>query len=599
MGVFEATLLTGLGATGRADALAALLCYRLVYYGLPFVVAVVGLAVAWTLSMGAHRSARARAAYAFARPVVPVVAAALALLSGVVLLVSGNLPSDFGRIGLLRGRIPLPLVEASHLFGSIAGLLLIVVARGLYRRLYRAWQVAVVLLAAGFVLVLVRGLDWEEAVGLGAALLIMLAFRTAFYRVAAGSVFRLNARWLATVVMLIGAIFWIGLFAFQHVAYSDALWWRFAWDGDAPRFLRSSLAVAVVLAAVSLNTLLSRSGTRLGAEPVPDTVRALVARSSDSEAALALTGGKRFLVAGDGSAFLTYADGGGTLIARGDPVGEAEAGRALVWQLRELADRMGRRCAFYGVSERYLASYLDLGLTLTKIGEVARVDLAGFTLDGAAKKEFRYARTRMRRDGLEFAILRGAEVVGGMAQLSRVSAAWLASRQGGEKHFAVGAFQPEYLANFPIAVLRHAATGRIVAFANLLRAGGRAELSVDLMRHDPEVKGPVMDALFAEIMLWGAAEGFGWFLLGNAPLAGLENRPLAPVWSRVGSFAYQNGNRFYHFDGLRAWKQKMGPVWTPYYLASPGGLDVPRVVYEVNMLVSGGVIGALHRGGGK
>ncbi len=595
LGVFEATLLTGLGATGRADALAALLCYRLIYYGLPFLVAVVGLAVAWTLSTGAHRSDGARTAYAFARPVVPVVAAALALLSGVILLISGNLPSDTGRLAQLRAWVPLPLVEASHLLGSVAGLLLIVVARGLYRRLNRAWLVAVGLLGLGFVLVLLRGIDWEESVALAAALLMMVAFRTAFYRVTAGSVFRLNARWLATVMMLAAAIFWIGLFAFQHVAYSDNLWWRFAWNGDAPRFLRSSLAVAVVLAAISLNTLLSRSSSRLLAEPVPDAVRGLIASSPDSEAAMALTGDKRFIVAADGMAFLSYVDGGGTLIAKGDPVGNPDSGRALVWQLRELADRMGRRCAFYGASEKYLTTYLDLGLTLTKIGELARVDLTGFTLDGSSRKEFRYARSRVQRDGLQFAILRGAEVVGSMAQLSRVSDAWLAVRPGGEKHFAVGAFDPDYLRNFQIAVLRHATTGKIAAFTNLLRSGDRNEVSVDLMRHDPEVKGPVMDALFAEVMLWGAAEGYRWFSLGNAPLAGLENRPLAPVWSRVGSFAYQNGNRFYHFEGLRAWKQKFDPVWTPSYLASPGGLDVPRVIYEINMLVSGGVIGALKR----
>ena len=596
LGVFEATLLTGLGATGRADALAALLCYRLIYYGVPFVVAVVGLAVAWTLSTGAHRTERAHQAYEFVRPVVPVVTAALALLSGVILLVSGNLPTDPDRIGLLRSWLPLPLLETSHLLGSVAGLLLIVVARGLYRRLHRAWIVAVLLLGLGLVFSLLRGFDWEEALVLAAALILMLAFRTAFYRVSAASVLRLNARWLATVVMLAGAIFWIGLFAFQHVAYSDTLWWRFSWDGDAPRFLRSSLAVAVVLAAISLNTLLSRSSTRLAPEPVPDAVRALAAASPDSQAWIALTGDKRFLVAPDRSAYLPYADGGGTLISKGDPVGDAEAGRALIWQLRETADRMGRRCAFYAVSERYLTTYLDLGLTLTKIGEIARVDLRGFTLDGSARKDFRHARARAARDGFAFAILRGAEVVGAMAQLERVSDAWMAARQGTEKAFALGAFDPDYLRLFHVAVLRHQATGGVVAFANLLQSGERHELAIDLMRFDPEAPGSVMDALLGEVMLWGRAQGFAWFSLGAAPLAGLENRPLAPVWSRLGSFAYQHGNRFYHFEGLRAWKQKFDPVWSPNYLASPGGLDVPRVIYEVNALVSGGVIGLLSRG---
>ena len=37
LGVFEATLVAGLGAAGRSDVLAALLVYRAIYYLLPFV----------------------------------------------------------------------------------------------------------------------------------------------------------------------------------------------------------------------------------------------------------------------------------------------------------------------------------------------------------------------------------------------------------------------------------------------------------------------------------------------------------------------------------------------------------------------------------
>jgi len=35
--------------------------------------------------------------------------------------------------------------------------------------------------------------------------------------------------------------------AYRHVDYSDELWWTFALDGDAPRMLRASLVVVVLL----------------------------------------------------------------------------------------------------------------------------------------------------------------------------------------------------------------------------------------------------------------------------------------------------------------------------------------------------------------
>ncbi|CAM5502217.1 Phosphatidylglycerol lysyltransferase [Frigidibacter albus] len=114
-------------------------------------------------------------------------------------------------------------------------------------------------------------------------------------------------------------------------------------------------------------------------------------------------------------------------------------------------------------------------------------------------------------------------------------------------------------------------------------------LSIDLMRYDPAGPKFAMDALFGEMMLWARAEGFGWFSLGAAPLSGLENRRHASVWNRIGGFVYDHGGKFYHFEGLRSFKQKFDPVWTPEYLACPGGLVVPQVLYEVNALVSGGL----------
>jgi hypothetical protein len=145
--------------------------------------------------------------------------------------------------------------------------------------------------------------------------------------------------------------------------------------------------------------------------------------------------------------------------------------------------------------------------------------------------------------------------------------------------------------NFDHAVIRHKVTGQIIAFANLMKAGDQSELSMDLMRYDPEGSNAAMDALFADMLLWGKEQGFAWFSLGAAPLSDLENRKLAPAWHRIGSFLHEHRTQFYHFDGLRAFKQKFDPKWSPEYLACSGRLDAARVLYEVSLLVSRGVKG--------
>ena len=88
---------------------------------------------------------------------------------------------------------------------------------------------------------------------------------------------------------------------------------------------------------------------------------------------------------------------------------------------------------------------------------------------------------------------------------------------------------------------------------------------------------------------WGRAQGYRWLNLGMAPLAGLEQHPLAPAWHRVGNIVFRYGEYFYNFDGLRRYKAKFNPVWESKYLAAPGGLALPRVLLDVSVLISGGV----------
>lgn len=436
LGAFEAVMMVGLNAAGRADVLAALLLYRLIYYVLPFGIAALTLAA---VALRTHEDALRKGGstlVAVLRPLAPPLAAGVAFIAGIVLLISGSLPAETERLGWLRDTLPLSLIEVSHLIGSVVGLSLLVIARGLYRRLRRAWVTTLALLIAGALASLLKGIDFEEAVVLFTGALILIALRSAFYRRADADPFSLSLGWMISILTTLGATVWIGFFAYRHVAYANELWWEFAWEGNAPRFLRAGVAVAVATLAFGLHSWLSWRRPPQEPDRITDDVRSLAAASPDTEANLALLGDKRFLLAPDGRAFIMYAASGGSLISMGDPIGEEQPARRLAWELREIADRAGMRCAFYGVGAGFLPAYLDMGLSLLKLGEVARVNLTGFTLDGAAKRDLRHARNRAQRDGCEFDIIPAAEILGHIDQLRAVSDAWMSHKQGREKHFA-------------------------------------------------------------------------------------------------------------------------------------------------------------------
>jgi phosphatidylglycerol lysyltransferase len=115
------------------------------------------------------------------------------------------------------------------------------------------------------------------------------------------------------------------------------------------------------------------------------------------------------------------------------------------------------------------------------------------------------------------------------------------------------------------------------------------------MRYALDAPPNVMSYLFVQLMLWGRSEGYQWFNLGMAPLAGLKNRALAPLWNRLGAFVFRQGESFYNFQGLRDYKARFDPVWEPRYLASPGGLTLPFVLTDIASLIGGGLTGVFAK----
>ena len=199
-------------------------------------------------------------------------------------------------------------------------------------------------------------------------------------------------------------------------------------------------------------------------------VRRLVAEAPRALASLAYLGDKRFLLTAAERAFIMYGVSGRSWVSLGGAIGDPEDARELIWRFRELADQHAGRVVFYGVGTDDLPLYLDMGLALHKIGEVARVDLSTFSLQGAARQEMRYVDRRATKEGLELAVIPKDAVGQVMEELKAVSDAWLTNKKASEKGFSLGAFRPDYLAEFDCAVLRR--DGRILAFANLMRGGG-------------------------------------------------------------------------------------------------------------------------------
>jgi len=529
----------------------------------------------------------------------PKFLALLTALAGVMLLASGATPSDPDRFMWIEEHAPILLIEISHFLSSVLGLVLVLLAFGLSRRLDGAWAATIALLPAGAVLALLKGFNWEESVVLLVLLALLAPCHEAFPRRARLTRLEITPGWLLSAMAAVAGAALAGWWSFQHLDYANISVLKLMSDHDAERAIRSSAGAALLLLAVGIWQLLATPATPPVAgetDPEFSRVRAILASAEGAEPAanLALRGDKRFLFSPSGASFLMFGVRGRSWIALGAPVGRRDERLDLLWRFRELADAHAARAGIYGVGPEDLPDLVELGFSIQKVGESAAVPLDSFSLEGRRRGNLRRSWRKTGEEGACFEVVPLSDCPCLHSQLQEVSDAWLAHHAGGEKTFSLGGFEQPYISYFPTAVVR--VGERILAFATLWTTAERTAFSIDLMRYADDAPKDVMDFLFVELLKWGREQGYVAFEFGMAPLAGLEDRPLAPIMSRVGRLMFERGEEIYNLRGVHRFKDKYDPVWLPRYIAAPNKWAIPILLADVGLLSSGGMSGIGLRG---
>ncbi|WP_037334348.1 bifunctional lysylphosphatidylglycerol flippase/synthetase MprF [Salinisphaera hydrothermalis] len=595
LGVFDVTLVGLLAshAVSANTAVAALVLYRVAYYLVPLIVA---------LALGANELRASRLADTLrTHPAIQIIAwpvgravdlgirviAWLTAASGVVLLAGAAFPNLLAHTRLLRAWLPLPAVEASHMASVAIGLTLVFAARGLSLRLNRALWLALGLLVAGAVFGLLRGLDWGTSLMLAAVAGVLWLNRASFDR--RGSLARQLGewQWIAALAAALGVYFIIGE-AFYPAHGASVFHFNFGAHG--PRFLRG-----LMIALISVIVLMVWSWPRWPRPELERPSRAdldalaawLESHGSNGYSHLMLLGDKTLRYSANEQAMIGFAAIRNRLIALGDPVGDTEARRTAIADFRRFAE--DRHCTplFYQVGPDYLSDYLDHGFVLFKLGEIGRVDLVNFSMKGKINEDKRGAINRGNRMGLDFELREPPFDAALMSELRAVSDDWLGEKPA-EKAFSLGRFDADYLQRAPVALVRDA-DGTLIAFASILPSyGHREEYSIDLMRHRESAPGGTMDFLFVRLMQEAQTLGYHWFNLGMAPLAGVGDTPWANTAEQLARLAFEHGNRFYNYKGLRAFKEKWHPVWQSMYLAYPPEARLSTLQLDIAALIAGG-----------
>ena len=521
-------------------------------------------------------------------------AALVTLAAGVLNLVSALLPAERQRLDLLHQLVPGAVSRGATVVTAAAGIGLLLLAGGLWRRHRTAWLLAVVLLGGSAVLHLLKGLDFEEAV-VEAFLAGLLAGQRGRFTARAGPGER-----RATVVTGLGVIGItaaygaVGLLANGRDVAEDlgvarvlpevgrmalGLGSSLTLTGRFGRFFPTSVAAVfwlgvLVVAARALAPALVRRQVDLG-------LAAGVASADDSLAYFSLRDDRVTVRAG--GTLVSWRPVGTVALAAGDPLGPSEEWPQAAQAFLAQAAAQGRIAAVLGCGEQAAKVWAAVGLTTLYLGDEALLDLDRFSLEGRAVRIARQSWNRARRAGFTaLAFHTGDLDPDSVSALRELSRRWRGDSVERGFSMALGRLFDPRDRGAIVVVVRDGA-GRPVGFLHFV-PWGKDGASLDVMRRDRDSPGYLNDFLVVEAArrlpeLGVRRLSLNFSFLRAVLAAGAE--PRVPLSLRAARWLLRRLSGPFQIETLYRFNKKFAPAWQPRYLAVEAPEELPRVVVAV------------------
>src|ERR1051326_1401651 len=388
-----------------------------------------------------------------ARPLLALAVAAM----GIVDLLSALLSHPPERVRALRHLVPTDVLDTSRTFTLLAGALLLLTANGLRRGKRRAFVTALFLCALSVPVNLLKAGDVEEATTATALMFMLGLNREAVAAIVAIGIYAFGGCWLLE---------WTYGTREASVARAaqEALYQLFG-IGDpvlavargqhVVRWYLGSISVMGLTLLIGLVAAMLKPARHLGQHRADaQRVRELLRMHGDSTvAAFALDDDVDWFFSANGRGVIAYRYESDVLLVIGDPVGPPEEIPSLLEGFERFCRQHDWTFAFYQARPEKLAHYRARGWRAVHIGEDPVLWTDRFSLEGPAVGSTRRAGRKVERAGVEVrhfvpgrrAFRDAPDHARLVESLREISAAWLHGREGGEKGFCMGRFDPARL----------------------------------------------------------------------------------------------------------------------------------------------------------
>ena len=544
-------------------------------------------------------------------------ASGLLFLDGLVNVIVTAAPPLRGRLHNVLSILPLGVIQSAAALVAVAGIAMIMIARGLRRGQRRSWFAAVTLLSVTVLAHLARGGTVVASLVAIAILVLLVVERRYFQATTDRSSFtaalpRIGLIAVAAVVAAvigveaapgrrhlsqIGVVFMASLerlVGITNIALPDA---------SADFVTPALIAVGVSLIVITLYLL-----TR----PVVDRRLSSAARMRERRFAeirakeivrrhgrgtldyFALRDDKQFFFFRD--SLVAYAVYGGVALVSPDPIGpEAERTEAFS-AFRAYAESSGWTIGVIGAGEAWLPIYQSAGLHHLYIGDEAIVDCTTFSLAGGKMKGLRQACTRLARYGYSVEYLDPSSIDPSKVT-DIVELISMLRRGDAERGFSMmlgRLFDPKDKGL--LLTIVHGPDGKPAAVCQFVPSPAINGYSLDLMRRDPgeHPNGLIDFALCSTIEHLREQGARGLSLNFAAFRSVIEGERGEGTFTRVERWALKRLSGILPIESLWTFNSKYNPTWLPRYLVYPAAesfVPVAAAVLRAESLTELPVVG--------
>ena len=526
----------------------------------------------------------------------PLVLAILVAAVGILSVVSAATPAEQSRLDLLHRYVPKVFPPVATAAVAAAGLLMILVARGLARRKRRAWVIATALLASASVFHVLKGLDVEEGLIVALILAAFVASRSEFDRPGDPSS---RGRAVARLGVFVGAIYTYGIGALllRHLVFKSrpfslagaiAMTTRALVSLHLPANERLSQWFPLSLALIAIAGVIAVAAAWLapwrffawdqGAQRA--RARAIVRRwGTDSLAPFTLRSDKSLFFAGAQESFLAYHVVGGVAFVSGDPVGPLEEAPALMRAFLDFAAARDWQVAILGASERLLPVYEDLELHSVYWGDEALIDVGSFSLEGRTVRKTRQSVHRLERAGYTAEFRWANQCVGTLGRrLSEIDRVWQGDKPRRGKTMAMDDLF-RLRGKEALFVIGRDGEGKERGFLHLATCRAGSTLSLSGMPRLRDTPNGFNEWLIVRTVEWARANGFAWISLNFSPFARLITDDDASGVKRLTREALLvvKERLQLQLDNLSLFNHKFIPRLRPRYIVYQRRAHLPRI----------------------